>query len=477
MSARVKKHCSLLNYLKHADNDLYELIQELCIGRMLVPRRGTPGIAFLRPDKELLKKIEAMAAGDDPENAVDALQSCVILDHMPTLRDFDDKKSDIPTYRRKKLPVSGVDGKKVTLKNGAEITLDPKFQSRKDRSNITMYVLSKQLVPTDTDDADFSNAKEKNNRKVKGGAEFANTKSALFEQVLAAHSDEKVMEKRDPAMEVLVSLCDHLADEKESSEIYDAVCSQLSWDTLASLAIILRPYAKEDVYLGGKLEAWTGWATVKTCGTSSPYFSLNPDMVGAYQKHMNNVIANNACSAVDSARNSVATYASKVSIIRQIENGFNSCKAVGLPSKRADIVSNPMLAMAEAELRITSAILHDNQQMAIDSHQAVKIFKEKCKLDEPWSLALSRDGGANAFSNIAYYFSSAYLIARSDAFVYLPGCAADGSGLDQVANDQSTIRLDKNLKEKLVNGKAEEYKKLMEDERAKLTKLLGKLPA
>jgi len=101
----VKKHCSILNYVRHEDSDLYELVQDLCLGRMFNPRRQAAGVTFLHPSKALVKELQKMAGSDDPEKAVEHLQSLILVDHLPSINDFDAKKTDIPTFRGKKLPV------------------------------------------------------------------------------------------------------------------------------------------------------------------------------------------------------------------------------------------------------------------------------------------------------------------------------------------------------------------------------------
>lgn len=468
MSARVKKHCSILNYLKHADPDLHELIQELCIGKMLVPRRGAPGLAFLRPDKELLKKISDMAnSDDDPEPAIIALQSCVILDHMPTVRDFDDKKNDIPTYRRKKLPVSGVDGKKITLKNGAEIVLDTKFQARKDRQNISVYVLSKALVPTDTDDADFSNAKPKNNRAVKGGAELAKTREGLFEQVLKEHREEKTMENRNPAMEMLLGLCTFLKLKEKKDELC-AVTSQLSWDTLASLAIVLRPYAtaKQDLYVSDDSIAEMSKSTMSNSAFS--FYSLSRNPVDDYQSLMDscedNVMVDKLKNIqTNGARNMTRFTGGKTlsNMVGELGNLFQSLK------RRESYSDCGLIAIAEAELRVASALLHDckkNNNFVLEHDTAEQVYCKRFTLNEPYADCINPKIQKAHKPSVAEYFSQANLIARSDAIAYLPKLLTDDGGSinTNLTNEDAFIRLDYDLK-KHHEEKKDTYASVMND--------------
>ena len=251
MSTGVSKQCSILNYLSHADVGLYNLLQDLCIGKMLIPRNGSPGITFLRPDDKMLKEIMKLAASDEPEKAIEALQSLVILDNLSNIKDFDEKKSDIPTYLRKKLLVTSVSGKKVTLQNNAVIVPDPGFTARKDRSNISVYLISGPLIPSDWPDATMTNAikiKEK-----KGGADLGDSRSMLFESVLKAFCDKP----QDPAMELLAAMYGWACSEEakaanDSDKLKDAIKSKASGDTLATLAIILQPYKNNPDYVSNE---------------------------------------------------------------------------------------------------------------------------------------------------------------------------------------------------------------------------------
>lgn len=449
MSARVKKHCSILNYLQYADHNLYDLIQQLCLGRILVPRRGTPGLVFLRPDETLRKRLEQMASGPDPEPAIQALQSCVLLDNLPTIRDFEDKKSDIPTWLRRKLPVSGVDGKKVMLKNGAEITPDPGFTPRKDRDNISVYILSKEFVPHDTEDADFSNAKIKNNRKVKGGAEFTANKLRIFQDVLDLHCNEAIMQDRNPAMEVLLSLCGFLekrAKEPETAEhcqqLYDAVCSQLSWDTLASLAIVLQPHLSDEIsYLRqADIQEWA-----KQCSNKlTVFYALRDDPVQCYKRYMEHGASCVKSADIEKHREEAVRNVNSLTIRMVLSDNMVRC-ADAVPAARRSVVQNVKRVLAEAELRVTSAILHDDHRAHLDADQAKQVFMQKCKLNEPWALTLSDASNPRVTQNLAYFFSIAYLMARSDAFVYHPNACSDGESLDMIADEEVCIRLDRQL--------------------------------
>lgn len=441
MSKGVNKHCSILNYIRHADNELYELVQDLCIGRIFVPRRGSPGITFLRPDKNLFKEIQKMASGENPEEAVEAIQSLVLLDNISSLREFDDKRSDIPTFLRKKLPVDKADAKKVTLKNGAEITLDAEFMARGDRPNISVYMISKQLVPTDTEAADFSNAKAKEKR---GGADLGDEASedrkAVFESVV----DVTFNGNREPAMELLVAM--NKWAETSRPEVAELIKSQASYDALASLAVVLQPYKTEGtVYLSS--EDWKAFKRA-VYGTSddkggayksSSLYSFNKNAKNEYESWVES--KHPAASELSSQVRVLADKVGRPSIVASLGKFYNSWPKASLGALRSKLSAKEHFA--EAELRAISAVLCDNDS----SLDEVKAWFQKLNLNHPY---MCDDKNSVAAGNIGVYFSTVYLIARSNALMYVPGMNLTG-GIESISNESVTIDLNVSLKNKREN--------------------------
>lgn len=436
MSKGVNKHCSILNYIRHADNELYELVQDLCIGRIFVPRRGSPGITFLRPDKNLLKEIQQMASGDNPEEAVEAIQSLVLLDNLPSLRDFDDKKSDIPTFLRKKLPVVSADSKKVSLKNGAEIVPDKDFMSRSDRPNISVYHISKALVAADGETADFSNAKLKEKR---GGGDLGDVNSYnkrfAFENVL----NQTFENAKEPAMELLVAL--HGWASKNNQALAELIASQCSYDALASLAIVLQPYKQGgNVYINR--DEWEAFLTaaygMKSKGNVSyrqirDVFSFNVNASDNFDALVsaNHVVA----SSVSSSISSLSSRVGKPTIVTSLAKFYGAA-----PKTCAKRDSNSAKEhFAEAELRVISAILSENEA----GKDEVAAWFAKLTLDTPY---MCDDKSAVSSGNIGFYFSTVYLIARSDALFYVPGIVCGGK-LSDIANEDVSISICNTLKD------------------------------
>jgi len=451
----VSRHCSIINYLKHTDGALYELIQDLCIGRMLIPKRGSPGLTFLRPDKALLKQLDEMASGDDPEPAVLALQSMVLLDYISSIKEFDDKKSDIPTYLRKKLPVASVDGQKVILDNGAEITLDKTFHARKDRGNIAVYILSKAFVPTDTAPSTFSNSKPKKGKSVTGGATYSSTRTGLFNDVCGAI---ETAYPRDPALEVLVSIMLFLnrhastgyidsgvnISAEECKNALEAVQSHLSYDTLATLAIVLQPYKTKGVkYLSDDMITAL---SLKFSVPNVSQFCYIKDPVGYYLKQRSEAAARytNLLANIQSAMQQFDTQNYQGTFTSYLDNVYGVISGMdGIPLLRKNL--SKAEHVAEAELRVRLAVANDNEWSTGEKLAEV----QKCNLNSPYACSKADLNKAN----IAHFISVIGLLGKSNGIFYLPGFYDNCPGLEAIAsNHPDGISIDKRMVEKVDNS-------------------------
>lgn len=429
--SKVQKHCSVLNYIRHADEELYDIIQDLCIGRMFVPKRGTPGITFLRPDKSLLKEIKDMASGNNPEEAVEALQALVLLDNISSIKEFDEKRKDIPTYLRQKLPILSVDGNSVKLQGGAVITPDDDFEARGDRANISVYIISKALVPPKTEESDFSNAKIKKVKK--GGADLGDSRRTLFEAVLS-----KTCANREPAMEMLVQLHRFLKNDSNKQSLVASLCS---FDALASLAIVLQPYKDSPNYLSDAdvsqfLDSLYGKNDVYR--KNPDYFGLVKDVADAYNQIVSQT--HPAASRISSELSSLSSRVGKLNVVQKIKMFYDDVKIDELPAERMALSKKEKFA--EAELRVLSAIMFDNESSP-DVEVMKDLYAVKCKLNTPY---MCDDPEFVRSSNIGFYFSTVYLIARSDALMYVPGVASDGVGLDQIFNEDKLVCINDSMR-------------------------------
>lgn len=438
MSNSVQKYCSILNYIEDKDPKLYKLIHDLCIGRIFVPRKGTSGITFLHPDKSLLDEIIKKSSSDndeDVEYAVNSLKSCVLLDYLEDTTEFGD--GEISTFMRKKLPVDKADEKKVILGNGAIITPNKDFNPRNDRRNIAIFNLSGKLVPFDGQSAS-TNDKPKSRSEKKGGGDYkTGSRAQLFERVYSTM--HKYYGKRNTAAEVLVSLMDYVKKTPGNENTLNLIRSQLSGDTLASLAIILQPYRSTYTYIDDTL--YKSWAAASHNTAFMDLFCYKPNVLQCYVEEMNEYkkSANykNTLSTILNNQNDLIHIADKATLVSLFNSFYNSTRN-SIPGR-----NNPKLSFCEAELRVFSAVIQEHQKDSMDDYWGLlNIYKEKCLLNDPY---ISGNSGDMLKANIGVYYSSAYLIARSDALLYIPGLGDNYSGRlsnkNDVVNDLKTIKL------------------------------------
>lgn len=460
MSKTVKKHCSILNYLEDTDSELADIIRKLCIGRLFNPRKGSAGITFLRPDSDLLSQIKKAAYGDTPEEAVDIIKSLILLDHVESIDGFGNKNSDIPTALRKKLPIASVSDK-VVLTNGAEISEDKHFNARNDRSNIAVYIISKNLVPTDGEDSSFGDKLPPKKSK-KGGYDYSKIQQRrqLFEAVVdetvkSWSTDNNYGDRRDPAMEVLVGLCAHLKSVDKNT--FECVLSLLSNDTLTTLAIVLQPYRDKGEFYIDQSTLDSFMKNTSFNDPASSLFSASVNPVTVYSKLLTAGVAKfkTAANQIHKIRQDIIDSVSKATIITDLLKVYNNVGNISIPLKRQNMVkADPKLALAEGELRVMSAILRD----VCDGHLTREdliggrtSLYTKCNLNVPWVAASQSD--VNNVS-LAYFYSGVYSIVRSEAILYVPGLDLLGNGVslensDQIISD-NILSLNKSMD--LVNG-------------------------
>lgn len=424
----VSQYCSILNYLKHHHGELYELIQDLCIGRIFNPRKGQDGVTFLCPDEKLVGELKKQAGGSDPETAVATIQSLVITQILPSLSSF---SGDLPVSARdKKISVESADNSKVELTGGATVKDEAGWKARRDRHESLMVYKLSGSFPKVSEGKVEAKSKAK-----KGGADINNkTRQQLFLSVLSQTCRDT---KRNPAAELLVDMLDFFgnsADEnKNHANCCDVIKSQLSGDTLASLAIVLQPYKNgNNKYVSD--EALNAYCTNR----HNPNFNLfcwEPKPIERYNKYMNEYAekCHKAKETIQSIQEGVAEKMSKATAVAELNIAYGK-----LDKNLRGVELSVQEMYAEAELRVRMALLRleSNNQDCLSLDECLYLFSE-CKLDQP---VLFGDAKDMAKANVGFYYSSVYLLARSDGFFYLPGI---GNNWDQLLeNDGVAVMKD-----------------------------------
>jgi hypothetical protein len=293
-----------------------------------------------------------------------------------------------------------------------------------------------------------------------GGADYlvGQGREKLFTKIL-----EGVCEKKakccDPALETLVSLCDFLAEKKsdEAAEAYDAVVSQLSWDTIGSLAVVLQPHsgADESDYVNADLyKEWVRGATTGDNAELANVYYYHPDPLTAYKKHMDT--CKKGRGDIEAARNIAWAKASKPTIVQDLAKGYDRLsQSTDLPTLRKSVpragVSFRQRSLCEAELRLASAILQDGAGDCINLEAAKRLFA-RYSLNKPFLLASST---SFTESNTAFFYSTGFMAARSDGFFYAPCARGKVSVSEGITDQDAHICLDFELaKEKKELAKA-----------------------
>ncbi len=444
MSKGPSKFCSISNYLKKHNDNLHELIDDLCLGRMLAPKKGAEGVTFLMPDKKLFDKLKKMSESE-PEQAVKIFQSMVITDYLPEYPDF--KSGDVPNYLGNKIKVKSYSSKGVELEGGGMLELDKKFVPRDDRKNLVVYHLSGEFPLVD------NNVKvSPNNRKsVKGGAQFASDKQKFFLQVLAAYCNN--VTGRDPALEALVSLLMW----SEGKEIHPTLLSLLSVDTLATLAVILQPYKTQEntTYLT-ELD-YNEWA--KKYSDDCELFSYIVNPVEKYNDYMIKAkeMFSSVISSVEKLRENLINAAAKPTLYNNIQEFYSGVNKLQLPEKRVKSIENNQ-SYAEGELRLMCVIMNDNQEMNLKS--LTELFS-KFNLNKPYLCEGQKDVSD---SDTASFYSSVYLLSRSNALFYLPGLSGNNVSAFTNGNEKIDLEHGRTLKgdDKYYSSKSEQLKGIME---------------
>ncbi len=422
-----EKYCSILNYLKDTNAPLYGVIDFLCINRLFHPRGGDKYRTFLCPDSDLVKSLEKQVHGPEPEKVFELLKSCLLPVQITDISEF---SGEIPTLADAYLKVEK-SGSKVELAGGATLENDPKFKAWNPHGGavtISVFKLSGGFPQlSGSIDSKKVKSEPKGKGTKKGGAEISTSRDVLFEKVFDAHKasmNSSPSNKRNPAAEVLVAMCIYF--KSNDKEIYELICSQLSFDALASLAIVLQPFKRcEEDKLYIKDSEFEGFAETFTDknGEDTEFYISNIDVNSAYMSLMNEAAKNlsGKASAIHSLRRNALGNETRITTIKNLSVAFSRSECNDVFSNYAVLRKKMSCSekIAEAELRVVSAILHDNENLTLGRYENMKLVEPYyCKKSDP---------------NLAFYYSTSFLILRSDAFLYFPG-------LDQEIDCSKTVK-------------------------------------
>jgi hypothetical protein len=167
--SKLKKFCKITRYIEQIDGELAQVITDLCLDRLFIPR-GVNGITFLYPkEPSYRKEIIASAYSDNPEKAIQMIESLIILDYLPRPGDFVLKKDDIPNSLRQRIEVTSADASSVKLSCGSVLKPDLGFMPINTRENMAVYEITGKQIPLNGPKASMKYASKRRGNKTRGG--------------------------------------------------------------------------------------------------------------------------------------------------------------------------------------------------------------------------------------------------------------------------------------------------------------------
>jgi hypothetical protein len=432
-----------LNYLETIGDPIYAVIQNLCIGRFMNAPHGFTGVTFLLPDSALTNQLISKATSDNPDEvdkAANIIRECILYENLKSINDF--KNGEIPNSHRRVLMVQEVNNKNVELVGGGIVTPDPNFLAAKSK-NISVYKLSKAFPETSTRPYDVEEnkvKKEKSKAKKMGGGDIKDVENRthLVEKIVIDMFSNRDQKNYNSAMELLIEMHKFFSN-NNNAKVVSLIESFTSFNSLASLVLILQPYKNSDYYLeDSEVKAFIDHLNKYGNYKDLPMYTFDLNPVSYYNKMM------------DNGANKNATFA------REVENamreGVNANKPTsitilnkllkGLLSKKPDHRSNNMEQVkAEAELFVVLTLLLQNEVNG-DSVSVAEInyLLKQFDLNNPYYCANADNESAKS-SNIAFYYSLFFEILRSGFMYYVPGIKGDIQQMSGIAQN-STINVD-----------------------------------
>jgi len=262
--SKIKKNCSLVQWLKKYDKKLYNAIEESCALSLLRPGKGIYGITLLYPsDKSLRNHIISLLEYNDMEG-VRILQTLIIVDCLQSTEEWHTKKDDIPNRLGHKLEISSIDNNTVTLANGSVLRLmsPKKFAPREDRGNIAIWEYSgKTPPPQKGKKSDHKYIKKGAERPKMGGSTFLN--KGITPYALAKMCETKIIalltnkhrgdhfkkyQINNPYINIIGSYIKYIEKMNRANHdfnsLYEDILLKLSYCPEASFYIIFEPYCK-----------------------------------------------------------------------------------------------------------------------------------------------------------------------------------------------------------------------------------------
>jgi hypothetical protein len=395
--SRTKQYSSLLTYINDTDPDFAEVIENLGIHRLFVPRRNSTGITFLHPSKKTAKELYLHIEKDE-NTAIEYIKSLIITEYVKNLKDFANKP--LTTLAGYKIQAQYNDAY-ATLNNGSRITKNPRLSFATD---INVYEID-GLVPID--------GEKMQRQEIKSASKIKNCdvdRSIFFESVLDAHYAEMNRKtQRNPALEVLLAIIKYLELNESDTNTIELVKSFVMYDTLTALALIIQPYFVGVKYIDD--HTFADFATEYSNSYASYSIVKNP--FEEFVKIVNECRAKytKLITFINAERDIIREDCTKKTINVLLNTFYEKiAKHPDTPVKRR----NTLLHLRESELIVMGTLIWEYEPTCRDLKA---LYRSKCTLNSVYQI--TPDNIKNA--NLAFYFSSVLMVLRSVALFHVPG--------------------------------------------------------
>lgn len=259
---KVQKYCRIFNWIQDYDEELAEVMTNLCIDRICDTTKKYPSITFLMPKGKFRTEIIDMAYSSTPEKAVDMIISCVLPYGFSSIESFNSaQSSQIGNKLRYLFPkIVSPNSKTVAFEDKLVIkTSNPKMiprdgvkifvwdiESGQPPNNFNKYVSKQEYIIPD------------GSRQIKGGVDCTldpisqlNSKPrALFAQSIEQLVRDEIQKihSKNPYLPVVVLLL-HRLIERANYQVFLKVRPILDIDPIITFYILLEPYKLVGEYL------------------------------------------------------------------------------------------------------------------------------------------------------------------------------------------------------------------------------------
>jgi hypothetical protein len=451
VTSKLNVYCSLSLYLKNNYPEIAELSNILCLGHLFSTKPTMPQFTFLIPDGPLIKEITKKAFSNDVNDFEMAEMLVRSLHFYNNLSTLPSSSATVVNNLNKLVKIKSMKGETIEFENGGKAKrVSIKMPSRK-AVNVSLYEYSgPSLMDPKAPDAtreeinaakfgdrkNQSAVKKKKGSGVRGGGEYLPNRSEFFNKIIEEQCNPNIIAQgRNPALEVLVELHNYLVENgsKDGDECMNnpkVIATLFSEDALASLAIVLQPCKNSASYISDDM--WSRFSSdVRINQPTVSQYCYFPDPVARYVNIMTTANSSNSDFINEMERVKEAQLPSEVTktgYIKSLAKFYEELASrPNNPRKQA-----PKLALAEAELRLMSAVQYDSNYGKRNVEETKALFNVKCTLNEPYMVA--NPDILRHMSNLTFY-SYLMVLFKSNVVFFMPNLAGYNLSFDDAVGD------------------------------------------